>query len=60
MYTQKLLEESVGELTTELKMKQIEIKRLKENNKLLSKKVSETKVIQFKKTTDKVHTYIYL
>ena len=58
MYTQKKLEETVDDLTTQLKMKEIEIKKLKENNKLLSKKRSEAKIMQLKKTTDKVRTLV--
>ena len=57
MYIQKQLEETMDELTTQLKMKEREIKRLKENNKLLSKKISEAKIMQLKRTTDKVRTY---
>ena len=59
IFIQKQLDERVNELTAELKMKQNEIRRLKEDNKLLSKKISERKVMHLKKPADKVCTYLH-
>ena len=60
MYIQRQEEEEVNKLTSELAMKEKEIIRLKDDNKVLSRKVSESKqsVEQPRTIADKVHTYV--
>ena len=53
---QKQLQEEVNELTSRLTMKEKDVIRLADDNKLLLKKISEYK--QIENTDDKVWTYI--
>ena len=61
-YLQRQLTEKIDELTSELTIKKREITRLTDSNKLLSKKISESRTVQL--LTDKVrigiHMYIHI
>ena len=60
-YLQRQLTEKIDELTSELTIKKRDITRLTDSNKLLSKKISESRTVQL--LTDKVrigiHMYIH-
>ena len=59
-YSQRRLTEKVDELTSELTIKMREITRLTDNNKLLSKKISENRNVQLLTVRIGIHMYIHI
>ena len=56
-YVQKQLQEEVNELTSKLTMKEKDVVRLSDDNKLLLKKISDCK--QIENVDDKVCMYVH-